>query len=184
MVSQTHLQIPLSSKKISSVVPAKDRGENEIHQLKNMDLAMKLHYIKGVYFFDSHAVEGVSVKDLKDAMFPLLDRYITTAGRIRRSEETGRPMIKCNDAGVRTVEACCEKTMDEWLAELKKGGGNNCFCDDGLCYDHVLGPDLGFSPLVFLQVRIVLFLALLNIYVFLSSCRINYSLFSCKYIFV
>ncbi|KAF3447253.1 hypothetical protein FNV43_RR12433 [Rhamnella rubrinervis] len=151
MVSETHLQIPFSSKRISSVVPGKDRGENEIHQLRNMDLAMKLHYIKGVYFFDSHAVQGVSVKDLKDAMFPLLDLYVTAAGRIRRSSETGRPMIKCNDAGVRILEAHCDKTMDEWVAELNKGGANNCFRDDGFCYSHVLGPDLGFSPLVFFQ---------------------------------
>ncbi|XP_015885908.3 protein ECERIFERUM 2 [Ziziphus jujuba] len=145
MVSENQLQSPVIGKKLSSVVPAKNRGENEVHELTEMDLAMKLHYIRGLYFFERNAVQGVSVKDLKDALFPLLDNYFTTAGRIRRSE-TGRPMTKCNDAGVRTVEAYCEKTIDEWLAT--KGG--SCF-SDGLCYNQVLGPDLYFSPLVFLQ---------------------------------
>jgi hypothetical protein len=54
-------------------------------------------------------------------------------------------LIKCNDAGVRIVESQCDKTVGEWLDE-------NEYCVDGLVHDHVLGPDLAFSPLVFVKV--------------------------------
>ncbi|RDX86665.1 Protein ECERIFERUM 2, partial [Mucuna pruriens] len=134
---------PLSSR-ISTVVPATPRGdENGAYQLNYMDLLMKLHYIRSVYFFNSEAVKGLSISDLKRPMFPLLDPYSHVSGRIRRSE-TGRPFIKCNDAGVRIAESHCDKTLQEWFRE----NGNSV---DALVHDHVLGPDLAFSPLVFVK---------------------------------
>ncbi|OMO50774.1 Transferase [Corchorus capsularis] len=136
----------ISGQRLSSVVPAKVTGENKDFELTNMDLAMKLHYIKGVYFFPSEAIRGLSIHDLKEPMFRLLELYFTASGRIRRSSETGRPFIKCNDGGVRIVEAQCENlTIDEWLATSFHS------LDHLLAHDQVLGPDLGFSPLVFLQ---------------------------------
>ncbi|KAJ8762581.1 hypothetical protein K2173_008020 [Erythroxylum novogranatense] len=78
-------------------------------------------------------------------MFPLLDLYVTTTGRIRRTE-SGRPFIRCNDSGVRIVEARCEETIDQWLAR-----DDHHLLDHHLAYDGVLGPDLGFSPLVYIQ---------------------------------
>ncbi|XWS14904.1 hypothetical protein CRYUN_Cryun35bG0048800 [Craigia yunnanensis] len=144
MVSAS-LKSPVSGQRLSSVVPAKVTGDNKAIELINMDLAMKLHYIKGVYFFRSEAVQGLSVHDLKEPMFQWLEFYFTTSGRIRRSD-TGRPFIKCNDGGVRIVEAQCDKTIDEWLAT-----NNNHSLDHLLAYNQVLGPDLGFSPLIFVQ---------------------------------
>ncbi|KAL6180118.1 hypothetical protein ACLB2K_046786 [Fragaria x ananassa] len=137
-----------SSMRLSSVVPATITGqEHKVHELTNMDLAMKLHYIKGVYFFKSEAVEGLTAKDLKKPMFQLLQLYFAVSGRIRRSG-TGRPFIKCNDSGVRTVEARCDDTIDEWLTRAVED--DSVF--DGLAYNQALGdPDLGFSPLVFVQ---------------------------------
>ncbi|KAK8649079.1 hypothetical protein V6N13_129815 [Hibiscus sabdariffa] len=129
--------------RLSSVVPAKVTGGNKDFELTNLDLALKLHYIKGVYFFQPEAAQGLSVHDLKGPMFQCLERYFTASGRIRRSE-TGRPFIKCNDGGVRIVEARCDKTVAEWLAMARNR-------DPSLAYDQVLGPDLGFSPLVFVQ---------------------------------
>ncbi|XP_021283602.1 protein ECERIFERUM 2 [Herrania umbratica] len=140
------LESPVSGRRLSSVVPAEVTGDNKDFELSNMDLAMKLHYIKGVYLFQSEAVRGVSAKDLKEPMFRWLEFYFTASGRIRRSSGTGRPFIKCNDAGVRIVEAHCDgKTIDEWLAT------NDHSLDHLLAHDQVLGPDLGFSPLVVLQ---------------------------------
>ncbi|KAJ9674028.1 hypothetical protein PVL29_023527 [Vitis rotundifolia] len=130
--------------RLSSVVPATVTGEDKVDGLSNMDLAMKLHYLKGVYFFRREAVEGLTISDLKKPMFEWLKLYYPTAGRIRRSE-SGRPMIKCNDGGVRIVEAQCEKSVDEWMA-MEDHDLHNC-----LTYDQVLGPDLAFSPLVFIQ---------------------------------
>ncbi|CAK9186587.1 unnamed protein product [Ilex paraguariensis] len=130
---------------LSSVVPASVTGEDKVQELTNMDLAMKLHYLRGLYFFKNDAVRGLDISDLKKYMFQCLVFYYPTTGRIRRSEN-GRPFIKCNDTGVRIVEAQCSKTVDEWM-DMKDDSLN-----DQLLYSHVLGPDLGFSPLVFIQV--------------------------------
>lgn len=138
-------KMPLMSSRISTVVPATPRSnENGVYELKNMDLLVKLHYIRSAYFFRNDAVQGLSNYDLKKAMFPLLDAYSHVSGRVRRSD-SGRPFIKCNDAGVRVSESYCDKTLDEWISDV------GCSID-GLAHDHVLGPDLGFSPLVFVQV--------------------------------
>ncbi|KAK2449276.1 protein ECERIFERUM [Trifolium repens] len=135
---------PPESSRISTVVPATPRGE-EIgeYNLNNMDLLMKLHYIRSIYLFNSEAVQDLSISDLKSPMFPLLDLYSHVSGRVRIAE-SGRPFIKCNDAGVRIAEAHCDKTLHEWLDE-------NELSIDGLVHDHVLGPDLSFSPLVFVK---------------------------------
>ena len=137
--------IHISNIKISSVVPATVTSENKAHELTNMDLVMKLHYIHGVYFFSGEAVQGLTIHDLKEPMFPCLDLYLTTSGRVRRSE-TGRPFIKCNDSGVRIVEAKCDKTIEEFLAMKDHPFHAN------LAYNQALGPDLSISPLVFIQV--------------------------------
>ncbi|KAI4337592.1 hypothetical protein L6164_015988 [Bauhinia variegata] len=136
---------PSLSSRISTVVPATPRGEeNGAHELQFMDLLVKLHYFRAVYFFNSEAVQGFTSHDLKKPMFPLLDSCYHVSGRIRRSEN-GRPFIKCNDAGVRVGEAHCDKSLDEWFGE------NGYSLDGGLVHDHVLGPDIGFSPLVFVK---------------------------------
>lgn len=135
---------PPSSSRISTVVPATPRGEEKgEHNLNYMDLLMKLHYVRSIYFFDSEAVQGLTISDLKTPMFPLLDLYSHVAGRVRIAE-SGRPFIKCNDAGVRIAESHCDKTLREWLDE-------NEYSVDELVHDHVLGPDLAFSPLVFVK---------------------------------
>lgn len=149
MVSSTGVEADamITDVRLSTVVPSRMTPENAVHELTSMDLAMKLHYLKGVYFFTSDAVRGISVSDLKEPMFLLLDTYCCVAGRIRRPEDgCRRPVIKCNDSGVRIVEARANKTVDEWL-DLNDCGA----LDDYLIYSHVLGPDLGFSPLVFIQ---------------------------------
>ncbi|KAE9595990.1 hypothetical protein Lal_00030657 [Lupinus albus] len=131
--------------RISTVVPATPRDEeNDICHLSYMDMMMKLHYIKASYFFSSEAAQGLfSAHELKKPMFPLLDLYTKISGRIRRSE-CGRPFIKCNDAGVRIVESHYDISLQEWLRQ-------NGYGVEGVVHDHVLGPDLGFSPLVFVK---------------------------------
>ncbi|KAM3338065.1 protein ECERIFERUM 2 [Capsicum galapagoense] len=141
----------ISDVRISSVVPAKITVDDKIHhELTNMDIIMKLHYIKALYFFKNDVVQGLHIHDLKLPMFQLLQLYYETSGRIRRSNDDndgGRPYIKCNDSGVRIVEAKCKsKTIDEWLMDMNIDASY-----EELVYHQVLGPDLGFSPLVFIQ---------------------------------
>ncbi|RWR74122.1 protein ECERIFERUM 26-like protein [Cinnamomum micranthum f. kanehirae] len=130
--------------KISSVVPATVTGETAIHELCNMDLAMKLHYLKAVYYYKKEAVEGLDIYAIKKPMFKWLEVYCTVSGRIRRTD-SGRPFIKCNDSGVRIVEAQCHVALDEWL-DMKDGSLHK-----QLVSNKVLGPELHFSPLVYLQ---------------------------------
>ncbi|GAV66843.1 Transferase domain-containing protein [Cephalotus follicularis] len=137
--------------RISTVVPAKVTGDNMDvdHEFTSMDLALKLHYIKGVYFFKNEAVQGISINELKTPMFTLLglEPYYTACGRIRRRDDKGgRPFIKCNDAGIRIVEARSEMTVDQWLAMEDRSLDTRC-----LAYGQVLGPDIHFSPLVYVQ---------------------------------
>ncbi|KAK8647683.1 hypothetical protein V6N13_121411 [Hibiscus sabdariffa] len=131
--------------KLSSVGPGHVTGSDVVHDLTGLDLAMKLHYLKAVYLFTSHAAEGLTVTNMKEAMFCWCNDYFMTCGRIRRSEPSGRPYIKCNDCGIRFVEGVCDKTVEEWVEMEEDSRWNS------LVYHRAIGPELSFSPLVYLQ---------------------------------
>ena len=146
--------------KISSVVPGRVSGKNKSQELKPIDLAMKLHYIKGLYFFPNNKTTNnnntdsndndslISIVELKKAMFEWPVSYFMTCGRICfTSDPEPWPVIKLNDTGVRIVEARSAKTVHEWLT--MEGFPS---LQDQLVYGPALGPDLGVSPLVFIQV--------------------------------
>ncbi|GMH22329.1 hypothetical protein Nepgr_024172 [Nepenthes gracilis] len=129
--------------RITSAVPSRVTGEGVAHELTGMDLAVKLHHLKGLYYFSS----GLHVSDMREAIFLWLTQYHNVCGRIR-VPETGYPFIKLNDAGVRFIEARASKTVDEWLA-LK-----DCSLEDQLVPSLALhdGLDQSFIPLVSLQI--------------------------------
>ncbi|XP_066343823.1 protein ECERIFERUM 26-like [Miscanthus floridulus] len=143
--------------RLSTVVPSSVTGEVD-YALADADLAFKLHYLRGVYYYPPGDVaRGLATKVLKDPMFPWLDDYFPVAGRVRRAEQEAaggegdagaprRPYIKCNDCGVRIVEAKCDRDMDEWLRDDAPDRLRQ------LCYDKVLGPELFFSPLLYVQI--------------------------------
>ncbi|XWS22340.1 hypothetical protein CRYUN_Cryun29cG0025400 [Craigia yunnanensis] len=141
-LEQEHLVYDL---RFSSVGPGRVTGSDVVHDFSGLDLAMKLHYLKAVYFFSSQAAEGLTIMHMKETMFYCLNDYYITCGRIKRTE-SGRPYIRCNDCGARFVEAVCDKTVDEWL-EI----GDDSF-HDLLVYHRAIGPELSFSPSVYLQV--------------------------------
>ncbi|KAL3619598.1 hypothetical protein CASFOL_034510 [Castilleja foliolosa] len=138
----------ISEIKLSTVVPASITEEDKAHhQFTAMDLAMKLHYINTVHFFGGDAAAGLSIQDLKAPMFPWLQLYYPICGRIRR-HDGGRPFIKCNDSGVRIVEAKCSKTVEEWLAVIDSVDYHRQLVYHQPLMEH----ELGFTPLVFLQI--------------------------------
>ncbi|KAF6143544.1 hypothetical protein GIB67_029713 [Kingdonia uniflora] len=144
MVSTNVSETPVYGLRFSSVVPAQVTGDL-VHELTNMDLAMKLHYLRGVYFFKSNAVQGLTTHNFKEPMFKWLELYYQISGRIRRSE-TGRPFVKCNDGGVRIIEAKCNVSIEEWLEMEDESDLNK-----SLVSGQVLGFDLAYSPLVLIQ---------------------------------
>ncbi|KAJ4846043.1 hypothetical protein Tsubulata_002560 [Turnera subulata] len=131
--------------RLSSVGPGYITGTDVIYEPNGTDLAMKLHYLKRVYFFSSEASQGLTIRRIKDSMFPWFCDYYMTCGRLRRDKDTGRPYIKCNDCGVRFIEAQCDKTVGEWL-DMRDDSLDNL-----LVYHLPIGPDLFFSPLLYIQ---------------------------------
>lgn len=144
--------------RLSSVGPGRVTGQDVVYEPNGIDLAMKLHYIRLVYYFNSQAFEGIGIKNIKEPMFNWLNQYYTVCGRFRRSS-TGRPYIKCNDCGVRFVEAQCHKSLDEWLLFINGGhdDDDNDSVEKLLVSDNIIGPELDFSPLAFFQVREIIF---------------------------
>uniref|UniRef100_A0A7N0VE40 Uncharacterized protein n=1 Tax=Kalanchoe fedtschenkoi TaxID=63787 RepID=A0A7N0VE40_KALFE len=137
----------VSGLRLSTVVPGRLTDDNTIHELRSIDLAMKLHYLNCLYFFkpeDADDNNNFTVAQLKLPMFSLLTAHPHVSGRIRRGDDE-RPCIKCNDCGVRIAEARSSRTVEE-VARM-----NDQSVFDGLVYKMELGPDLGFSPLVALQ---------------------------------
>ncbi|KAH6778171.1 hypothetical protein C2S51_009483 [Perilla frutescens var. frutescens] len=134
----------IDSKKLTSVGPGNATGLDAAFEPGNMDLAMKLHYLRGIYYFGSEAFAGLTNFSVKEPLFNWLNQYPVPCGRFRRSE-SGRAYIKCNDCGVRLIQATCVKTVDEWM-EMR-----NAALENLLCPNHVVGPQLQFSPLVYLQ---------------------------------
>lgn len=148
MVSGDNQQSLVHSFKISSVGPGNSIGSDSAYHLTGLDLAMKLHYINGIYFFDSEASQTVTLSQIKEATFFLFNEYYVTCGRLRRAD-SGRPFIKCNDCGARFIEAECDSTVAEWLEMI---------VDDWsamklLVSQKVIGPELQFSPPIYMQVR-------------------------------
>ncbi|KAK7318963.1 hypothetical protein RJT34_03672 [Clitoria ternatea] len=132
--------------RLSSVGPGRATGSDVFHSPGGLDLAMKLHYIRVVYFFESEAAQGLTIMKIKEKMFTWFNPYFITCGRFRRWD-SGRPFIKCNDCGARFIEAKCNKTLHQWLA-LKDNWPRYKF----LVPHQVVGPELSFSPPVLLQV--------------------------------
>lgn len=141
--------------KLSSVGPGRITGSDVVHDPSGMDLAMKLHYLRGVYFFSSQAAQGLTIVRMKEATFTWLNVHYRACGRFRRSE-SGRPYLKCNDCGVRFLEAKCDKTIEEWL-EMDLSHQKL------LASNQVIGPELFFSPLVLFQVKFYIHKRTLNL---------------------
>ncbi|KAL6527298.1 hypothetical protein OROGR_016388 [Orobanche gracilis] len=149
MASPTEAETSIFDRRLSTVVPARITGEDKVHQFSAMDLAVKLHYITTVHFFGVDAAEELNIQDLKAPMFRWLQLYYPICGRIRRHDGGGRPFVKCNDSGVRIVEAKCRKTVAEWLSDFNSGDRRS---QSLLVYHQpLLSHDFGFTPLVFLQ---------------------------------
>ncbi|KAK6914337.1 hypothetical protein RJ641_021658 [Dillenia turbinata] len=133
--------------KLSSVGTAKVTDSKLVWEPSNMDLAMKLHYLRGVYFFSSRAAEGLTIMKIKESMFFWLNPFYVICGRLRRSD-SGRPYIKCNDSGVRFIEANSSKRLDDFLEDVKEESSLLRLLVSG----QVIGPELIFSPTVLIQI--------------------------------
>ncbi|KAE9602999.1 hypothetical protein Lal_00018376 [Lupinus albus] len=145
MVSPLEEESLVYDVKVSSVGTVRITGSDVFHNPSGLDLAMKLHYLKIIYFFDNEVAQKLTIMKIKESFFYLFNHYFIACGRFRRSE-SGRPMIKCNDCGARFIEAKCKVTLDEWLANKHWPSYKL------LVSQQVIGPELSFSPLVLIQI--------------------------------
>lgn len=132
---------------MSTVGSARPTETGTVHQPTGLDLAMKLHYIKSVYIYSAETTRDLTVMHVKETFFTVLDQISWITGRLRR-RDSGRPFIKCNDCGTRVVESQCDLTVDEWLCAPDRS------VDESLVYHQPIGPELAYSPLIYIQVRV------------------------------
>lgn len=109
----------------ASVTPVRP---GKTHALSPLDNAMERHTVHVVLYY--RAAPGMDREKLKDSLSEVLSLYPAMTGRLTRGGEgEGRPaaaeaetaarrgwVVKCNDAGVRMVDARAGITLDEWLA--------------------------------------------------------------------
>ncbi|XP_010488464.1 PREDICTED: protein ECERIFERUM 26-like [Camelina sativa] len=135
---------PVHGFRLSTVSSSRPTETGTTHELTGLDLAMKLHYLKVVYIYSAETASDLTVMNVKAPLFPVFDQISWITGRLRR-HESGRPYIKCNDCGTRFVESHCDLTVDEWLRVPDRS------VDESLVYHQPVGPEMAFSPLIYIQ---------------------------------
>ncbi|KAF3559404.1 hypothetical protein F2Q69_00015750 [Brassica cretica] len=139
-----YVQGPIYNMRLSSVGATRATETGTTHEPTGLDLAMKLHYLKAAYIYTPEMARDLSVTHVKEAIFKLFDQIAWTTGRLWR-RDSGRPYIKCNDCGARFVEGKCNFTVEEWLSKPDRS------VDEFLVYHQPVGPELPFSPLIYVQ---------------------------------
>ncbi|PIN02202.1 Quinate O-hydroxycinnamoyltransferase [Handroanthus impetiginosus] len=101
-----------------SVVSSKPIESGKIHRFSSLDQAMGLHTIHIVFYYSSNPFEDgpmpSDLDNLRVALSRLLDQFPTVTGRLTRGVD-GAWEVKCNDAGVRMLQASVGCTLVEWL---------------------------------------------------------------------
>lgn len=128
----------------ASVTPVRP---GKTHALSPLDNAMERHTVHVVLYL--RAAPGLDREQLKESLSEVLSLYPAMTGRLTRGEGsdgagTGSAdaahahrgwVVKCNDAGVRMVDARAGVTLDEWLATAT---GDE---EMDLLYYEPMGPD-------------------------------------------
>ncbi|VVA98518.1 unnamed protein product [Arabis nemorensis] len=135
---------PVHGFRLSTVSSSRPTETGTTHEPTGLDLAMKLHYLKVVYIYSAEIARDLTVMHVKAPFFPVFDQFPWTTGRFAR-HDSRRPYIKCNDCGTRFVESHCNLTVDEWLRLPDRS------IDESLVYYKPVGPELTFSPLIYIQ---------------------------------
>lgn len=80
---------------------------------------MGLHTLHLVFYYNSNPFnDGPMPSDLDNlrvSLSKLLDQYPLVTGRLTRDPYHGGWGVKCNDAGVRMLQASVSVSVDEWL---------------------------------------------------------------------
>ncbi|KAL0413254.1 UNVERIFIED_CONTAM: hypothetical protein Sradi_1527100 [Sesamum radiatum] len=105
-----------------SVVSSSPVMPGKVHKLSPLDQAMGHHTIHIVFYYESNPFKdgpfASDIDNLRVSLSKLLDEYPVVTGRLTRGAEGGW-QVRCNDAGVRMLQAEVNTTMDEWLRSVE-----------------------------------------------------------------
>ncbi|KAK4435807.1 hypothetical protein Salat_0744200 [Sesamum alatum] len=89
--------------------------------LSILDQVMERNHLRvGLYYgLQTRRRAGELTKKLRESMSDMLSTFPVVTGRLLRTSE-GDWTTKCNDAGVRMVEARAEGSVDEWLKNVDR----------------------------------------------------------------
>ncbi|CAN0919149.1 Protein ECERIFERUM 26-like [Linum grandiflorum] len=107
-----------------TVVSTKPVQPGKRHSLSVLDRLMgDGSHLKMVYYLRTPAnvyEPGEITKMLRESVAETLTFFPIVTGRLLKEEDGKTWMIKCNDAGIRMVEATAKGSVDQWLAHLDR----------------------------------------------------------------
>ncbi|KAK4420058.1 protein ECERIFERUM 2 [Sesamum alatum] len=103
---------------VSSTKPVQP---GQFSPLSILDQVMERNHLRVVFYYglQTRRRAGELTKKLRESISDMLCAFPVVTGRLLRTSE-GDWTIKCNDVGVRMVEARVEGTIDEWLKNVDR----------------------------------------------------------------
>ncbi|KAI9191297.1 hypothetical protein LWI28_006519 [Acer negundo] len=104
-----------------TVVSTKPVQPGKYHHPSVLDRLMEKNHLRIVYYYRStRGVEaGEMTRKLRESLSEMLTSFPAVTGRLQKNDK-GHWMIKCNDAGVRMVEARARGSVEEWLKNVDR----------------------------------------------------------------
>ncbi|EEF48306.1 protein ECERIFERUM 26-like [Ricinus communis] len=104
-----------------TVVSTKPVQPGKFFPLSVLGRLMERNHLRIVYYFQTPGGReaGEITKKLRESLSELLTCYPIVTGRLLKDQD-GQWMVKCNDAGVRVVEARAKGSVEEWLRSLDR----------------------------------------------------------------
>ena len=104
-----------------TVVSTKPVEPGKYFPLSVLDRYMENNHIRMVYYYQTSGEGelGELTKKLRETLSEMLTHFPIVTGRLIKGER-GHWKVKCNDAGVRMVEAKAKGSVEEWLRNVDR----------------------------------------------------------------
>ncbi|GLT97657.1 hypothetical protein SLE2022_152120 [Rubroshorea leprosula] len=105
-----------------TVVSTKPVQPGKFFSFSVLDRLMEQNHLRIVYYYQTGGDAGElgkATKKLRESLSELLTNFPIMTGRLQKNSE-GHWMIKCNDAGVRMIEAKAKGSVEEWLTSVNR----------------------------------------------------------------
>ncbi|XP_041020612.1 protein ECERIFERUM 26 [Juglans microcarpa x Juglans regia] len=106
-----------------TVVSTKPVQPGKHHPLSVLDRHMEKNHLRVVCYYKGPRGQeeaGEITKRLRESLSEVLTHFPIMTGRLIQNDK-GHWMIKCNDAGVRMVEARAKGNVEDWLGSVDRG---------------------------------------------------------------